>query len=111
MNLKESISTNPEAFISLCKAHEVKEMYAFGSSVREDFREDASDFDFIVELKTQDPIRRGDFILALWEGLEAFFQRPVDLLTPGAIKNPVLKKNIQASKILIYDGKGLKVSY
>jgi predicted nucleotidyltransferase len=46
----------------------------------------------------------------LWDQLEMFFQRKVDLLSAAAIRNPILKKSIDASKILVYDGTELKVS-
>jgi predicted nucleotidyltransferase len=111
MNLKDSIKTKPEEFISLCKSHDVKRLYAFGSSITDGFQEDTSDIDLLVELHTEDPIKRGEAFLNLWDKLEAFFQRKVDLLTSFSIRNPILKKSIDSSKILVYDGKELKVSF
>lgn len=40
----------------------------------------------------------------IWDKFEQLFQRKVDLLTNTSIKNPFLKKNIDSTKILIYDG-------
>lgn len=110
MILKDIIHLRPKEFTALCKKHDVKTLYAFGSSVNENFKEESSDIDLLVELKTEDPIRRGENLLNLWDKFEVFFQRKVDLLTYSTIKNPVLKKNIDSTKILIYDGKELKVS-
>ena len=45
-----------------------------------------------------------DRYLELAEGLESIFSRKVDLLTYGAIKNPVFKRNIERSKKLVYVG-------
>jgi len=110
MNLKDSIQESPNEFITLCEKHDVRTLYAFGSSINENFKEESSDIDLLIELNTQDPLQRGENLLNIWDKLEAFFQRKVDLLTNSSIKNPILKKSIDSSKILIYDGKGLKVS-
>jgi len=111
MNLKDTIQVRPDEFISLCKSHDVKSVYAFGSSVTDNFKEDTSDIDLLVELNTEDPIQRGQNLLDLWDKLEAYFQRKVDLLTSSSIRNPILRKNIDSSKVLVYDRQGLKVSF
>lgn len=111
MNLKESIKANSHEFMTLCKSHDVKSLYAFGSSTTERFNDDRSDIDLLIELNTEDPIKRGDTLLKLWDKLEEFFQRKVDLLTSTSIKNPILKKSIESSKVLVYDGKELKISF
>jgi predicted nucleotidyltransferase len=109
MNLRDSIKSKPNEFIMLCKNHDVKSLYAFGSSITNGFKEDSSDIDLLIELNTIDPIKKGETLLKLWDKLEAFFQRKVDLLTLSSIKNPILKKNIEASKVLVYEGNELKV--
>ncbi len=111
MNLKDSIKTNINEFLLLCKSHEVKTLHAFGSSTKNTFIEDLSDIDLLVELNTQDPIKRGENLMDLWEKFEIFFSRKVDLITNSSLRNPILKKSIDASKILIYDGKEQKVSF
>ena len=111
MNFKESIKANSQEFMTLCKSHDVKSLYAFGSSISDRFNEDQSDIDLLIELNTEDPIKRGDTLLNLWDKLEVFFQRKVDLLTSTSIRNPILKKSIDSSKILVYDGKELKISF
>jgi predicted nucleotidyltransferase len=111
MNLKESIKEKPEEFITLCNNYEVKTLYAFGSSLNENFQEETSDIDLLIELNTEDPLKRGENLIDLWDKFEAFFQRKVDLLTETSIKNPILRKNIDSTKQLIYEGKELKVSF
>lgn len=110
MNLKESIKNRESEFVSLCQSHEVKSLYAFGSSINERFNEDKSDIDLLIELNTKDPLKKGEYLIELWELFEVFFQRKVDLLTISQIKNPILRENIENSKVLVYDGKKLKVS-
>jgi uncharacterized protein len=111
MNLQQAISKKTADFILLCKSHDVKSLYAFGSSVNGNFDDNLSDIDLLVELNTNDPIERGENLIDLWDKLELFFQRKVDLLTQSSVRNPILKKSIDQSKQLIYDGKELKVSF
>jgi predicted nucleotidyltransferase len=104
MNLKETIHQSPKEFLSLCKNYDVMNLYAFGSSITENFNEASSDIDLLVELNTEDPLKRGQNLIDLWDKLEAYFKRKVDLLTSSSIKNPILRRSIEATKILIYDG-------
>ena len=96
-------------FIELCRSHHVDKVYAFGSSVTDHFDPKTSDIDVVVEIDIADPADRGEALLSLWDKLEVFFQRKVDLLTNDSIKNPYLKANISRTKKLIYDRKGEKV--
>jgi len=111
MNLKESINVKSKEFLTLCENHDVKTLYAFGSSVSNNFKEETSDIDLLIELNTEDPLLRGENLISLWDKFEVFFQRKVDLLTNSSLRNPILKKSIDSSKILIYDRKERKVSF
>lgn len=111
MNIKESIQKKLSEFLLVCKSHHVKTIYAFGSSVNNTFDDETSDFDFLIEIESDDPIVRGENLMSIWDKFENLFQRRVDLLTNSSIRNPILKKNIDATKILIYDGKEQKVSF
>lgn len=106
IRVKEEIQRNFNDFFILCKTHKVKTLYAFGSSVTERFDERSSDIDLLVEIDDEDPIERGEKLISLWDKFEEFFHRKVDLLTNSSIKNPILRKNIDSTKILIYDGRG-----
>uniref|UniRef100_UPI0040488E74 nucleotidyltransferase family protein n=1 Tax=Mariniflexile sp. TaxID=1979402 RepID=UPI0040488E74 len=110
MNLKESIKYKMAEFLLLCKSHNVKNLYAFGSSITDQFDEDSSDIDLLIEIDNDDPIERGENLMSIWDKFEQFFQRKVDLLSNSSIKNPVLRKSIDSTKILIYDGKEQKIS-
>lgn len=109
MKLKQDIERRANDFLDLCQRHNVKSLYAFGSSITEKFNENTSDIDFLVEIDDDDPIERGEKLMSLWDKLEEFFHRKVDLLTNSSIKNPILRKNIDKTKILIYDGTGQKI--
>jgi predicted nucleotidyltransferase len=84
-------------------------LYAFGSSTTDKFNDITSDIDLLVEIDVPDPIERGEKLLSLWDTFELFFQRKVDLLTDSSVRNPYLRKNIDSTKVLIYDGKGSKI--
>jgi uncharacterized protein len=109
MIIKEEILKKQKDFIMLCKDHNVKYLYAFGSSVTENFDVKKSDIDLLVEINSNDPIERGENLLALWDLFEIFFRRKVDLLTDSSICNPFLRKSIDSTKVLIYDGSGQKI--
>lgn len=110
MKIKDSIHARLVDFTSLCKSYNVKNLYAFGSGVTNQFDEKSSDIDLLIEIEENDPLERGEKLLAIWDKFEEFFQRKVDLLTQSSLKNPVLRKNIDATKILIYDGERQEVS-
>jgi uncharacterized protein len=107
--IKDEISRNLPDFLILCKTHNVRYLYAFGSAVTERFDDARSDIDLIVEIDEPDPIKRGDKLMSLWDTFEDFFKRKVDLLTDSRIRNPYLRKSIDSTKVLIYDGKKSKV--
>lgn len=106
MIISDEISKKKNQFTVLCKNHKVKYLYAFGSSVTEKFDPEKSDIDLLVEIDVKDPIDRGEKLLSLWDLFESFFNRKVDLLTDSSIRNPFLRKSIESSKVLIYDGSG-----
>ena len=106
MIIRDQISKKKKDFILLCKSHNVKYLYAFGSSTDDRFDPIKSDIDLLVEIDSSDPLDRGEKLLSLWDMFENFFDRKVDLLTESSIHNPYLKKSIESTKVLIYDGSG-----
>lgn len=110
IKMKESIQTRLGDFLTLCKSHIVKNIYVFGSAVTENFNDESSDIDLLIEIDNDNPIERGENLMDIWDKLEVFFQRKVDLVTISSIKNPILRKNIDTTKILLYDGKEHKVA-
>ena len=103
MFIHNEIRKNLSLFSDICKNHGIKSLYAFGSSVTEQFNPQRSDIDLLVEMEDMDPLEKGEKLLSLWDKLEDFFQRKVDLLTQKSLKNPFLLENIDKTKILLYD--------
>ncbi|MDD3787792.1 MAG: nucleotidyltransferase domain-containing protein [Petrimonas sp.] len=110
MFIENEIKKAPKQFKELCRMYDVELLYAFGSSVgSKRFDPDKSDIDLMVELSEDDPLVRGERLLSLWDALENFFRRKVDLLTKESLRNPYLIKSIENSKVLIYDGKSAEI--
>lgn len=109
MVIKDEILKHVTDFTTLCQIHKVRYLYAFGSSTTDKFNSESSDIDLLVEIDDPDPIERGEKLLSLWDTFETFFHRKVDLLTDSSIRNPYLRKSIDSTKILIYDGQGSKI--
>ena len=109
MIIKDEISKKQNDFAILCKNHKVSYLYAFGSSTTDKFDANSSDIDLLVEIDVSDPIERGEKLLSLWDTFELFFHRKVDMLTDSSVRNPYLRKSIDLTKVLIYDGKRSKI--
>lgn len=107
--LAKYISERPGDFLNICEENHVSLLYGFGSAVSGDFDKNFSDIDILVEMHDIDPIQRGEKLMSLWDMLEKFFHRKVDLLTDSSLRNPYLRRSIDASKVLIYDGARQKI--
>ena len=103
MDIKTILKANQNEFKQLCEMHHVDKLYAFGSSVTNNFNQETSDIDLLIKLDIKNPLDRGEALLCIWDKFEALFGRKVDLLTEDSLRNPVLKENINRTKKLIYD--------
>ena len=111
MRIQEEISHNISRFHKLCADHKVKYLYAFGSATTNAFNPSKSDIDLLVDIEISDPLEKGELLIDLWDQFELFFSREVDLLTEESIHNPYLRKSIESTKVLIYDGQREKISF
>lgn len=98
MNLLESYKTQIQ---KLCEKHKVKNLYSFGSVNTTKFGKD-SDIDLAVDFDTKDPLEYTDHYFDLKFELEKLLKHSIDLLESKAIRNAILKKNIDRSKVLLY---------
>ena len=87
----------------------VKKLYIFGSALTPRFDNETSDIDVLVETADILPEEKGEKLLALWDDLEVLFNRKIDLLTENSLQNPFLKKEIEQTRKLIYDGQSREV--
>jgi len=87
---------------ALCREHRVKTLEVFGSATDETFDPARSDLDFLVEFLPEAGCRLFHGYFELKENLELLFKRKVDLLMPGAVRNPYLKKAINQQRKVLY---------
>lgn len=91
-----------DAIADACRHYKVPRMHLFGSSLRDDFDPTRSDLDLLVEFQ---PIESGALVQAYF-GLErqlaVITGKPVDLVMADAVRNPYVRRDIEASKRLIY---------
>ena len=93
----------------LCMAHNVAELYVFGSVLSERFNAE-SDVDFLVRFSDVAPLEYFDNYMDLKERLEKELERRVDLVEIQTIKNPILKRSIEREKKKVYGRKDTKVA-
>ena len=99
--LMKLIENNSQKIFALCKKHKVGKLFVFGSILTDRFNED-SDVDMVVDFDTVTLEDYADNYFDLKFSLEDIFGREVDLLEDKAIRNPILRRNIDNSKVLVY---------
>jgi len=85
----------------LCDLHGVRSLFAFGSVLTDRFGPD-SDIDLVVDISSSDPMVYSDHYFSLKFGLEQLFNRNIDLLESRALRNPILKHQIEQTQVLLY---------
>ena len=98
MNL---IETNIQRITDLCRRHQVNKLFVFGSILTDRFNDD-SDIDLVVAFNKIDLSEYVNNYFDLKDSLQTVLGRDVDLLEDKAINNPVLRRNIDRTKQLIY---------
>ena len=97
------IEDNYEALKGLCVRYSVRRLELFGSALTgSNFDPEKSDLDFLVEFQ---PLKQGEYADAyfgLLEAIESLFNRDVDLVMTGAIKNPYFLESINKNRKVLY---------
>jgi predicted nucleotidyltransferase len=88
----EVLSNKMEAIASLCEIHRVKTIAVFGSAAQNTMtaQSDIDVLDF------------ADNYFSLLESLESLTGKAIDLVSVNSLRNPVLKEEIEKSKIELY---------
>jgi predicted nucleotidyltransferase len=101
------IEQSKPALAELCRRFKVNRLFVFGSGVNGRFDPHTSDLDFVVELDDRQPNKSyADRYLGFAEALERLFGRRVDLLTEQSIRNPYLRREVKATRELVYEQRG-----
>lgn len=103
LQIMELIETYKNEILRLCKTHNVKSLYVFGSILTTKFNAQ-SDIDLVVDFNSIDLLDYADNYFDFKFSLEDVLKRPIDLLEEKAIKNPYFKKQLNNQKELVYGG-------
>ena len=95
------ITENREAIAELCRRHHVRRLSVFGSAVRDDFDPSHSDVDLLVDFEPFEASYARNFFSLLFS-FDELFGRKVDLVTDKYVRNPYLRKAIEAEKVTLY---------
>jgi hypothetical protein len=104
------IEQKRDALAGLCRQFRVERLEIFGSAAKGTFQPDSSDVDFLVTFTDAQPGTYADRYLGLLLALEQLFQREIDLVTERSIRNPYFRKAVEATRQLVYDGRGEEVA-
>lgn len=89
----------------LCRRFDVARLELFGSAANGTFDPATSDLDFLATFHRH-PLgsspSKFERYFGFREGLEALFGRPIDVVEPHTVRNPVLLRTIETSKKLLY---------
>lgn len=92
---------NKEQIRALCPQFHVKELYLFGSALREDFSGE-SDIDFAVRFDREGFVGSFDQYFDFKAELEKIVARPVDLVCLPAVRNQTFREQLESTKDLVY---------
>jgi predicted nucleotidyltransferase len=95
------VDTKTEEIGLLCRRYSVKELYVFGSALREDFGS-ASDIDLAVVFSRKGVAGSFDQYFDFKTELEHLLGRPVDLVCAAGVRNSVFRRELDQTKRLIY---------
>lgn len=99
------IEMNIDKIAALCKKYRVAKLWIFGSILTSRFNEN-SDVDFSVDFDSETINAEGldwvDIFFGFMHELESLLGRKVDLVDEVAVKNPFFRKELDATKQLIY---------
>ena len=105
----QEILQQQEALSALCKKYHVQQLEVFGSAASGRFDAAKSDIDFLVTFENVPQARSFNIFFDFKDDLQILFKREIDLLEPGAIRNPNLIRSIQVNpKELVYATEGAR---
>ncbi len=101
--MHSAIEQHRDEIADICRRFGVRRLEVFGSAARgTDFNPETSDADFLVEFAPDRRRRSLGQYFDLSEALEKALGRPVDLVEPGAVRNPYLRASIDRARELVY---------
>src|SRR3990170_4635024 len=96
------IEEKRDELLRLCAKYRVRRLELFGSALSDQFAPATSDLDFLVEFLPLQPGERADAYFGLLEALRELFERNIDLVMTGAIRNRYFLESINRSRTVLY---------
>ena len=97
-----AIAQHRTGIATICKRFRVSSLEVFGSAARaDDFNLATSDVDFLIQFADNRAPGLQDFFGAK-SALEHLLGRTVDLVEPGAVRNPYVLASINRSRESVY---------
>ena len=87
---------------TLCRKYHVKTLEIFGSAADGTWDPARSDLDFLIDFLPEAASRSFHGYFDVRDELERLFQRKVDLVMPGAIRNPYFLKAVNRQREVLY---------
>lgn len=87
----------------LCRRYRVNRLELFGSAADGTFDPKHSDLDFLVEFELLSPAGHYEPYFGLLESLEELFERKIDLVESGAMRNPYFIAEVNASRKVVFE--------
>jgi predicted nucleotidyltransferase len=101
--MNKILDNKKDELIQLCQQLKIIRLYAFGSVVSEDFKED-SDIDFLISFSENlSHEEYADNYFTLHYKLRELFNREIDIVTERTLSNPYFIQSINETKSLIYE--------
>jgi len=101
-SIRHVVTHNQSKIRKICTDLAVRELRLFGSAVTNAFDPSRSDVDVVVQFFDPEAPGIADRFMALALGLESIFQRPVDLVTVQAMKNPIFRQIVEDTSETLY---------
>ena len=97
-----AIAKHRPGIAAICQRYDIRRLEVFGSAARaDDFDPAHSDADFLVEFASG--VQPGlNAIFGAKADLEALLGRGVDLVEPGAVRNPYVLASINRHRAIIF---------
>ncbi len=94
------IVISEQEVIHISRKYHVRKLEVFGSVLRSDFTSE-SDIDLLITFDENADLSLFD-LMDLETELSEIFKRPVDVVEPASLVNPIRRKNILTTSELIY---------
>ena len=95
------IEEKKKELVTICQKHHVRRLDLFGSAAQGDFST-SSDIDFIVEFDENVAANRFDNYFDLLNALRVLFERDIDLVEPGGVRNPYFLQSVEQTRRPVY---------